>query len=309
MAEHTDNACLIMRVMKAARGAMNARYMQHLLPHQLTIAQFKVLQHLHWHASQGGLTIGELSEHLGLANSTVSGIVDRLERDNWTERMRSDTDRRKIKVMLTDNATELFQQIPKDAEEFWSRTIGCLSAEEQDALLESLRKLKNVMEKPTWPSYEQMHAPTTRNIHERIQAYLEEIYAMELNYIGKRLVLARIAEESGESEIAAYLKQTASEEINHALHAAKLLGKNKEIRQNLTSLVKDEIVSQEAREDLMKLVTEEGDADVIDFLKKTMEDEAKHKQWFTTLLRRCERKAEGDPTLEGRGFLVNMVSG
>jgi len=288
MEGHTDNARLIMKVMESAQNAVKARFVQHLLPHHLTMPQFKTLQHLYWHSKQGGLTIGELSEHLGLANSTVSGIVDRLQRDGWTRRVRNEIDRRKIEAVLTDKAVELFKQAPKDAEDFWRSTVGRLSNEEQEALVENLKRLKNVMEKPAWPSYEQLHPNTPERRRERIVADLEEIFDSELNCIGRRLVLANMAEQAGKSEVAAYLKQAASEEIEHALYCVKLLGKNEDVTQNLKVLIKEEVTPRETKEDLAKIAEEEKDAAILDFLSKTAEDEAKHKRWFARLLRQVE---------------------
>jgi len=288
METHTDKARLIMKVMKSAQDTVNARYMQHLLPHQLTVTQIKTLQHLYWNKSKGGMTIGELSEHLGLANSTVSSIVDRLERDDWTQRRRSDNDRRKIKVILTDKAINLFRQAPKDAEEFWSNTIGRLSAEEQDALVESLIKLKNVMEQPAWPSFEQLHPKSEKYTQERIHTDLEEIFSMESGFIGKFLILARMAEEESQPEVAAYSKQVASEEIIHALSAAKLLGRNADIKQNLIELAKEKINFREIRENLTKIATKEQNSEILDFLSKIAADEANHKRWFKMLLRRVK---------------------
>ena len=290
METHTDKARSIMKVMKSAQNAVNARYMQHLLPHQLTVAQYKTLQHLYWNNNKGGMTIGELSEHLGLANSTVSSIVDRLERDDWTQRRRSDNDRRKIQVILTDKAIELFRQAPKDAEEFWSNTMGRLSAEEQDALVESLIKLKNVMEKPAWPSFEQLHPKSEKHIQERIHADLEEIFSMELGFIGKCLVLAKMAEEGSKPEIAAYLKQVACEEIIHALSAAKLLGRDADIQQNLIELAKEKVNSREIRDNLTKIATAEQNLEILDFLSKMATDEANHKCWLKMLLRRVKNE-------------------
>ena len=54
MPKYADYAQEIMEVMKAAQKAIRARLLQHLLPHRLTVAQHKTLQHLHWHRSEGG---------------------------------------------------------------------------------------------------------------------------------------------------------------------------------------------------------------------------------------------------------------
>jgi rubrerythrin len=191
-------------------------------------------------------------------------------------------------VILTDQAIELFRQAPKDAENFWSNTIGHLSDEEQDALLESLIKLKNVMEKPVWPSFEQLHPKSERYTQERTHADLEEIFSLELGFIGKCLVLAKMAEEVNQPEVAAYLKQVASEEITHALSAAKLLGRNADIKRNLIELAKEKLNAKEIRENLIKVVTAEKNSEILDFLSKIDADEANHKRWFKMLLRQVK---------------------
>ena len=145
--ENIDRAQEIINVLEAAEDAIHVRFHRVLAPYQLTIAQYKVLQHLFWHYPNG-LGVKELSEHLGLAKSTISGIVDRVERDGWVNRKRHPKDARRIIVQLTQKGVDVFQSIPKDREEFWRTTIGKLSVEEQETLLELLRKLEKAMEKP-----------------------------------------------------------------------------------------------------------------------------------------------------------------
>lgn len=52
-------------------------------------------------AHYGGMKISDLSEKMGLSNSTVSGIVDRLEKHGIVERIRSSDDRRVVQVNVT----------------------------------------------------------------------------------------------------------------------------------------------------------------------------------------------------------------
>ena len=56
------------------------------------------------HGAGGGWagTISALAERTGSANSTVSGIVDRLEKLGLARRQRSETDRRVIYVCATE---------------------------------------------------------------------------------------------------------------------------------------------------------------------------------------------------------------
>ncbi|MCP5455071.1 MAG: MarR family transcriptional regulator [Thermotogae bacterium] len=51
----------------------------------------------------GQMKISEISEKMALSNSTVSGIIDRLEKQNITERIRSENDRRVVYVKLTED--------------------------------------------------------------------------------------------------------------------------------------------------------------------------------------------------------------
>jgi DNA-binding MarR family transcriptional regulator len=51
-----------------------------------------------------GLTLTELSRRMGLANSTVSGIVSRLERDGLLSRQPDRQDRRVFRVTATPQA-------------------------------------------------------------------------------------------------------------------------------------------------------------------------------------------------------------
>lgn len=49
----------------------------------------------------GEMKISDLSEKIGLSNSTVSGIIDRLEKQHLVERIRSREDRRVVYVRVS----------------------------------------------------------------------------------------------------------------------------------------------------------------------------------------------------------------
>jgi DNA-binding MarR family transcriptional regulator len=71
---------------------LNAKY-------GLTMPQFQLLMA----AAQGeDVTLGGLSDQLNCSRGNVTGIVDRLERDEWLMRERSTNDRRVITVKLTE---------------------------------------------------------------------------------------------------------------------------------------------------------------------------------------------------------------
>jgi DNA-binding MarR family transcriptional regulator len=282
MPGHAENAREIMEVLRAAQNGLRARFLKLLLPHRLTMPQHKALQHIHWHSREGGLSIGEISEHLGLACSTVSGIVDRLERDGWVRRNRGTSDRRKVKVEPTEKAEKLLSQKAIDTEDFWFTTIGRLTEEEQATLVNSLRRLREVMEEPSWPSHDDIHAAEQKaqNGQENEQQTLDQIWREEVRSIGIRSLLARRMDQDGNSEIAAYLRQAAHEEAGHALALGALLGKIDGVKESLSSLAEAEQRSLQLKLDAAELHLQE---EVITLLEQTAEDEKRHRQWFRRL--------------------------
>ena len=66
--------------------------------HGLTGPQVTVLKLLD---AVGDLSLSELSERIKARNSTITGIVDRMQRDELVLRRRSQRDRRVIEIVLT----------------------------------------------------------------------------------------------------------------------------------------------------------------------------------------------------------------
>jgi MarR family transcriptional regulator, organic hydroperoxide resistance regulator len=94
----------------------------------------------------GKMKISDLSEKLDLSNSTVSGIVDRLEKQNLLVRTRSEDDRRVVYVEMTPEYKRLSENKFKELEIMIAGKIDKASVEEMDKILEGLSVLKKVME-------------------------------------------------------------------------------------------------------------------------------------------------------------------
>jgi DNA-binding MarR family transcriptional regulator len=93
-------------------------------------------------------TIGQISENMGLSYSTVSGIIDRLERDGWLHRVRDESDRRIIwihknteKIKASKERLNLFQ------ESFYENLLSDLAEDELDNIIRSLDLLTTYLEK------------------------------------------------------------------------------------------------------------------------------------------------------------------
>jgi len=98
---------------RAARG-MKRVLDAKLAKHNLTSTQYIVLARL-W--AGDGISITELCDRLSLDNPTLTGIVDRMERDGSLERRRDGDDRRVVNVYLTEKGRNLRQAVGSLAEE------------------------------------------------------------------------------------------------------------------------------------------------------------------------------------------------
>lgn len=284
MSTNTENAMLIMRVMRLAQAAVKSRFVQQVVPKRLTIVQFNALQHLHWYSSESGMTISELGEHLGLAHSTVSGLVDRLARDGWIMRHKSDKDRRRSQVQLTEQSKVLFQERVESAASFWKQAVGQLTPEEQAGVIKSLKRLAQVMEGPTWPSYDQLHPRDLNHLESRLEAELEEFAQTKLRLIGRRFILAQMAEQRNQHELAAYLKQVASEEIRHTNQIFTLFEHKQPLKALLSNLIsQDRIVSEELLE-LVDTAYAVNHHKSLSLLQQMVQDSQRYKRWFRDTL-------------------------
>lgn len=95
----------------------------------------------------GPMPISDLAAAMGSANSTISGVVDRLERLGLAQRIRSEQDRRKIYVSVTDRFLQQKEQSEAKANHSFSQGIQSLSDEEQKEILNALQLLAETLEK------------------------------------------------------------------------------------------------------------------------------------------------------------------
>lgn len=109
-----------------------------LEPYDVTPVQYGVLYYL-WETDIH--TPREIADRLQLENSTISGVLERMEKKNLIERQVSKKDRRYIEVVLTDKGASLKDDVLRTVEQFNDDVMTVFSPEEQDILKKSLEKL------------------------------------------------------------------------------------------------------------------------------------------------------------------------
>jgi DNA-binding MarR family transcriptional regulator len=91
--------------------------------------------------------VGELRKNARVKRSTITDMVDRLEGDGIAERLRDESDRRVVKVRLTDKGKkirrEFYQKRRKEMETIFSR----LTEQEKKKLLSHLIGASQILKK------------------------------------------------------------------------------------------------------------------------------------------------------------------
>ena len=95
--------------------------------------------------ADGPTPISQLAERIGSANSTTSGVVDRLERLGLARRVRSSADHRVIMVEATDKYHAMRKQTEMGVSEFFESLLNTLTPQEQETVTEGLRLLDKAL--------------------------------------------------------------------------------------------------------------------------------------------------------------------
>jgi DNA-binding MarR family transcriptional regulator len=126
----------MIRVFYAARQhsqSLKAKY-------GITSAQLQLLKLLE---KQGDLTHSEISDRMYLRGSTVSGIIDRLEKRELVRRKRSRVDRRLVRVGLSEAGTQLLSSVPRGQSKFGAlrHFVSELPRDEAESFARTLEKI------------------------------------------------------------------------------------------------------------------------------------------------------------------------
>lgn len=86
----------------------------------------------------GDLSLSSLSERIRAQNSTVTGIIDRMEREGLVRRERSAEDRRIVLIRLTDKGQELAREVALEPMEIFRAALDGLPKKDIDELFRVL---------------------------------------------------------------------------------------------------------------------------------------------------------------------------
>ena len=139
-----EQARQLLRVYLRVSQLISRQFRSYFSRQDLTFPQAMVLTAL---GEEGEMPISQLAQCTGSTNSTVSGIVDRLERMGFVKRVRSEQDRRVIYVALTESSRAMERAVEPDVNAQMSRMLTDLTAQELEKIRGALETLERVLDK------------------------------------------------------------------------------------------------------------------------------------------------------------------
>ena len=139
-----ETSRLIIRAMRKFNRIMRENFEEQFDDMNITRPQGMVLAILSHH---GEMKISDLSKKMYLSNSTVSGIIDRLEKNGFVERRRNKKDRRIVMVELKGEFKKEAQNYFKPIEDQFAKILAFATPEELEKMVIGFETLEKLMTK------------------------------------------------------------------------------------------------------------------------------------------------------------------
>lgn len=109
----------------------------------LTPSQLRVLEIL---VERGSCSSGEIARETQLSNATITTLTDKLVVRNLVTRVRSDVDRRKVSLGLTEAGRQALHNAPTSLQNLFEARFASLETWEQAMLVASLERVANMLD-------------------------------------------------------------------------------------------------------------------------------------------------------------------
>jgi DNA-binding MarR family transcriptional regulator len=120
---------------------VNADVRHQKLTVPLTMGQFRTLNHM----AKGYNTPAELAEHLIVTRSTVTRLIDGMERRGLVTRAVDSNDRRQVRLELTDSGKAILREVRRKAYRRIQERLDQLSEPQQEQVRRAVKIIDQVL--------------------------------------------------------------------------------------------------------------------------------------------------------------------
>ncbi len=111
--------------------------------HRLSPPHFMLLRSLE---IKGPMKSSDIAEELRVSRGAISNLTDRLFREGFVRRVRSQTDRRVVQIELTDEGQEYLRQKERERINWLSAVFQQLERDDLDDLIRICRRILDVID-------------------------------------------------------------------------------------------------------------------------------------------------------------------
>lgn len=129
--------------MRAAMKKIDRHLSGQLEPYGVSIPQMFVLTCLN---DENGLTLREIGNRTLIDSSSMTVLVDKLEKDNLVERHLDTEDRRAIRVLITEKGQAIAEELAKIGSGFNARLYDMLGEGNQKEFTHGIKNILNGLE-------------------------------------------------------------------------------------------------------------------------------------------------------------------
>ncbi|MCP1727924.1 DNA-binding MarR family transcriptional regulator [Natronospira proteinivora] len=123
--------------------AFESYAMPDIRSHGFNPAEFDVLVTL---GNTSGMTLTELGDSTLLFKTTLTSVVDRLQKKGLVERIPCDTDRRRTYARLTEAGEHRFEEVFPAHIAHLKKRVGRIPKRERDRLVRALREVRSYLD-------------------------------------------------------------------------------------------------------------------------------------------------------------------
>ena len=120
--------------------ALEDVFSMHFARYGLSWPKFNALVQLYMAGDQG-MTQSELSKKMLVSRANITGLIERLEKEDLVVRRNDPSDKRVFRVCLTNKACALIQSFLPVHTTFMQKVMSILDIHEKEVLISLLRKL------------------------------------------------------------------------------------------------------------------------------------------------------------------------
>jgi DNA-binding MarR family transcriptional regulator len=154
IAKSKDKVCSLENIMKhnqlveRSRQSFTrlARFINQLMRAQLfcgpvTVQQCYTLEAL----LDGPKSMNNLAAEVALHQSTLTRVVEKLEKQNLAHRQRKENNKRKVEVHITENGRKTYLFLKKESMQMISGLLNMIPKERQASMVEAIEELANLL--------------------------------------------------------------------------------------------------------------------------------------------------------------------